>query len=57
MATETTSDAGVSRRSLLRGAAAAAGAAAAFGPFEALAGRTARAAMVKQPSVPPEARP
>ena len=49
MATETTSDAGDSRRSFLRGAAAAAGAAAAFGPFDALAGRTARAALVKQP--------
>ena len=49
MATETTSDAGVSRRSFLRGAAAAAGAAAAFGPFDALAGRTARAAVVKKP--------
>jgi secreted PhoX family phosphatase len=48
MATEMTSDAGVSRRAFLRAAAAGAGAAAAFGPFDALAGRTACAAVVKK---------
>jgi uncharacterized protein len=49
--TETSSAGGLSRRALLRGAAVAAGAAA-FGPFDALAARTAKAAVAKLPFSP-----
>lgn len=48
MTTGTSSTGGVSRRTFLRGAAVAAGAAA-FGPFDALAGRTAQVTVAKLP--------
>jgi secreted PhoX family phosphatase len=51
MSTETSFAGGVSRRVFLRGAAVAAGAAA-FGSFDSLAARTARAAVAKLPFSP-----
>jgi secreted PhoX family phosphatase len=49
--TETSFDGGMSRRTLLRGAAVAAGAAA-FGSFDALAARTAKGAVARLPFSP-----
>jgi uncharacterized protein len=51
MTTVPSSTGGLSRRTFLRGAAVAAGAAA-FGPFDALAARTANAAIAKLPFSP-----